>query len=506
MAHGDQMHNRSQTWLLTAYAMAVLLLVAVSARLWWQSPMDLIAHEFDYFLGLFSSLGGEQAEQWLARGRMLHFGGCLIVGILYLALVDQFLKNPQAIGNRAVIAYAVLVAFVFTVGMPWVSPDVFFYIGKGWQESHYGISPYLAPISDLPGYQTDQMFENIFPGFLHTATGYGPLFQKICEVIAALSGGNEKLALALHKIVNLGLHGACSVLVYKLAPSRFARVAALSYAINPLICFSVLTCAHNDHWMNMFMLLALLALLRRHWAWTGVALGAAFGVKYFPLIYAPIIGLTALAQRSEDRDLVHRLADAARFTFGFLATVAASFFLFYPEALPDFAGTMASGGAPVYRNSIYHLASMMSAIVLPALFGMQTFLLPYQAIQEIGANLRMTYMAIYAISLLLLLRRLRKDAFKGSIEACLMMTILYFITAMPSNQEWYLTWLMGFALILPYVHARALALRLSAYFLPLVIYTVKSDSFFVHLFSNTVLYLLVLTLGCIYLWRSKQTS
>jgi hypothetical protein len=57
---------------------------------------------------------------------------------------------------------------------------------------------------------------------------------------------------------------------------------------------------------------------------------------------------------------------------------------------------------------------------------------------------------------------------------------------------------------LPYAHARSLAWRLSAYFLPLVIYTVKSGSLFVELLSNAILYLLVLALGCHYLWCSKE--
>ena len=373
-----QEYDRKLKWLLAAYVIALSLLVSVSTRLWWQSPLNLTAHEFDYFLGLFASSESGQAHIWLARGRMLHFGGCLIVGMLYFALVTQLARNPQALRKRGIAGYSALVSLIFAVGMPWVSPDVFFYIGKGWAESHYGASPYLVPINHLPGYQADEMFANIYPGFLGTAAGYGPLFQKAAEVIAALSGGNEKLALALHKAINFGLHGACSVLVYRLAPAPFARVAGFSYAVNPLIGFSVLTSAHNDHWMNMFMLLALLALSRRHWTWTGIALGAAFGVKYFPLVYFPILGLAALVQQSEERAITQRITDASRFVVGFLATITGSFLLLYPEALPDFAGTLSSGGASVYRNSIYHFVNMMSAVVLPESIGTIAFFMSYQ--------------------------------------------------------------------------------------------------------------------------------
>ena len=504
MASERQIGDRSITWLMVAYAIAAFLLVSVSARLWWQSPLNLTAHEFDYFLGLFASSDSQQSQGWVARGRIVHFAGCLAVGLLYFALVTKFLRSPKFLTDRICVYYGGLVALIFALGMPWVSPDVFFYIGKGWAESHYGVSPYLVPITHLPGYQADEMFANIYPGFLGTATGYGPLFQKASEVIAALSGGNERLALGLHKAINFGLHGACSFLVYRLAPAQLARIAGISYALNPLICFSVLTSAHNDHWMNMLMLLALLSLSRRHWAWTGVAVGLAFGVKYFPLVYVPVIGLAALVQRRDVPDIAKNFADASKFAAGFLATVAASFFILYPEAIAHFAGTLDAGGAPVYRNSIYHLINTITALALPNILGMQPFALTSEYLQELGASLRLTYVAIYAIALLLLLRRLRSDAFIGSIEGCLVVTILYFMVANTSNQEWYLTWLLGFAFTLPYAHSYMFAVRLSAYFLPLVIYTVKSDTLIAHLISNTALYSLVLILGLSYLWASAR--
>ena len=504
MIPGRAIQDRILIVLLASYAFAILLLVSISARLWWQSSMNLISYEFDYFLGLFA--GSKDAQQWIERGRMLHFAGCLGVGLLYLGLVGRLMRDPQALTNSFLVRYAALVSILFALGMPWLSPDVFFYIGKGWAESHYGASPYLVPISSLPGYEADQMFANIFPGFLHTATGYGPFFQKVAELIAALSGGNEKLALGLHKVVNLLLHGACSCLVYRLAPPSMARVAALSYAVNPLICFSVLTCVHNDHWGNMFVLLALLALTKRRWAWTGVALGAAFGIKYFPLVYVPIIGLAALMQRGGQGALVSRLADAVKFSLGFALTAIASFLLFYPEAIQDFAATLGSGGASLYRNSVYHLVNMILVFVLPEVAGTRAFSLSYEFMREMGGSLRAVYIGIYAVALLLSLQRLRRDVFNGSVEACLLVTILYFIVANPSNQEWYLTWLMGLALILPYSHAHALAWRLSAYFLPLVIYTVKSGSLFLDLVSNALLYLLVLVLGCHYFWMTKRLA
>jgi alpha-1,6-mannosyltransferase len=492
--------DRELPVLLAAYAVAVLLLVAVSARLWWQSPLMLIEHEFDYFLGLFESPNRAVSAGWVVSGRGLHMLGFFLVGCLYLTLVGKLVKSPSAMSERSIATWSILVSLIFAFGMPWVSPDVFFYIGTGWVESHFGFSPYLTSATHVPGYAQDEMFSNIFPGFLSGTTSYGPLFQKLAALFSGLSDGNEKVALALHKAAALALHGGCSALVWRLAPVPFRRVALFSYAANPLICFSVLTCAHNDHWMNLFVLLAMLAVTRRAWLWAGVALGAAFGIKYFPLVFFPVFGLAALVQRRESGGSIARnVADAAMLTAGFAAAIVLSYLL-YPEALKAFSNVTISS-VSVYRNSVYDFIDVLTLYALPHLFAVPPFDASYQ---NVGVLLRLAYIALYGIMLLAFTDRFRRDTFQGIAEACLAATVLYFILVDTSNQEWYLTWLMGLALVLPYDRAHTLAWRLSAFFMPLVIFTVKNPAP-IKSISNAALYCLVLILGGQYLARLARS-
>lgn len=482
------------TALLCAYALSVVLVVGVSARLWWQTPLNLIAHEFDFFVGLFAGEPKALAVERVAQGRLLFAVLTGVMGLLYLALVARVASAPNSLTPRFIAGYAGLVSLLFAAGMPYLSPDVFFYIGTGWLESHYGASPYQVAIHSLPGQAQDEMFANVFPGFKHGTSAYGPLFQKLAALIAGLSGGSEKLALLLHKGAHLGLHAAASWLVWRLAPAAWRRLALLSYAANPLIGFSVLTCVHNDHWMNVALLLALLALARRRWLGVGAALGAAFSIKYFPLVYLPLLAVAALVQ--PERTLRANIADAAKLVASFAAVVAVTY-LPYLEATPAFSRA-AAYGVMVYRNSIYHFADFMSFFVLPELTGGAVTFLSYK---EMGQLLRIGYIGLYAVVLLLYLRRLRADTFGASVEACVVMTLLYFIVVNTTNQEWYLTWLMGFLFVLPQPHARALGWRLSALFLPLVIYTVRPPLPSVQLLANAALYLLVLTLSVLYFRR-----
>ena len=487
-------HDRGLTKLLATYAVVVLLMVLVSARLWWQSPLDLIAHEFDYFLGQFESPDPVLSETWVTIGRRLHLFGFVLVGALYLVAVKRLAKSPSTLDTRHVVAWSAVVSLFFAIGMPWVSPDVFFYIGTGWLESHYGVSPYLTSALAVPAAGQDQMFANIYPGFLGGVTSYGPLFQKGAELVAGLSGGHEKLALALYKVLGLALHAGCSALVWRLAPQNFKRVALFSYAANPLICFSVLTCAHNDHLMNLFVLLALLAVVRRHWFMAGAALGAAFGVKYFPLAFFPVFGLAALVQPRESGGLKRNIVDAAKFVVGFVGVIALTY-VPYPEALKTFSN-VATSGIAVYRNCIYYFLDAFTVYALPHLFGTTAFMVFH--LGGVGTFLRGAYIVLYAVMLLALTDRLRRDPLRGIAEGCLAATVLYFILVNTGNQEWYLTWLIGLALVLPHERARSLAWWLSASFLPLVIFTVKNPAplWFI---ANVALYCLVLVLGGRYL-------
>jgi len=109
-------------------------------------------------------------------------------------------------------------------------------------------------------------------------------------------------------------------------------------------------------------------------------------------------------------------------------------------------------------------------------------------------------MAGYALLCWRYLPRLRREPLQAGVELCLIATLLYFMLVNISNQEWYLTWLMGFAFALPSEAARVLALRLSVGFVPLVIFTVKNERWVVSA-ANTALYLLVLACGWVYLRR-----
>lgn len=481
--------------LYAVYLIAVLATMAVSARLWWQSPLDLVAHEFDYFLGLFHDRGLPVSAERVDQGRLLHLLLFAGLGAVYAALCLKLVRDPQAQSLGRLAAASAGIAVAFALGMPWVSPDVFFYIGTGWVDAHYGLNPYQHAMSTVPGYASDPMFANVVPQFLGGTTSYGPLFQKIAAGLAGLSGGNEKLALVLHKSLYLGLHGVASLLVTRLAPPSHRAAALFGYAANPLILFSVVTCAHNDHLMNV-CILAALWLLRERWSLAaGLALGTAFSLKYFPLVFLPILAAVALFQQPGAAPRWQALRAPALLAGGFVMAVLALQRL-YP-ASAEHVTHLLSSGVGVYRSSIFHLIDALTRDLLPALLGVPAALITRE---DLAGVLRLVYMGAYAVLCWQYLPRLRREPWQGGVELCLIATLLYFALVNTSNQEWYLTWALGLALVLPGRAARHLVLGLSVAYVPLVIYTVDGDRGVVFA-ANVVLYLVVLVSAWLYIRR-----
>jgi hypothetical protein len=207
-----------------------------------------------------------------------------------------------------------------------------------------------------------------------------------------------------------------------------------------------------------------------------------------------VFGLAALVQNRADGTRARNVCDSAAFSLSFLVVVVLGYLL-YADALGAFA-SVASVGVTAYRNSVYAFLDVFTVYLLPGFFNVSQSVALYQ--NNVGAFLRGAYIALYGVVLLAFAGRLRRDTFNGVAEACLAVTVLYFLLVNTSNQEWYLTWWMGLALVLPFARARSLAWWLSACFLAPVIFTVKNPApiWFV---ANVVLYCLIAGLGIRYL-------
>ncbi|MCC6133518.1 MAG: DUF2029 domain-containing protein [Acidobacteria bacterium] len=488
-------------WLLAALS---VLFVLPSARLWFQRPLRVTAYEFEYFLGLFLPPDEDLRLAVILTGRMIHFLGFLVIGLLYAVCAEKVRKGPEMYSWRFLVGVSAVLCVAFTIAMPWVSPDIFFYIGTGWLDGHYGMSPYLHTMSEVPGFRSEEMFQNVYPGFLFGPTTYGPLFQLLAKWVSLLSGGSEIAALALHKTVYLAAHGVASFLLTRLVPLGSAKWAFFFYACNPLNLFSILTCAHHDHLINVLVILAFVLRQASRPLLSGAALGTAFSIKYVPVLLLPLFFLD-LAVNGRTRESVGgRAGRAFVLVLGFLLA-AGVWYVFYPEAAKPFlravgvdqwlqgSGTIGSGGGiGVYRNSIYYLVPFIRG-VFPS----------FRYIRY--ENMTLVLLLAYGVYLVWILLKSWKAGRFPLPEASLVFFLFYFLVLNQTNQEWYLTWILGFLVLVGSEAAIRFGYRISILFLPLVIFTVKNTPAVEYL-VNAIAYLVLLGFSVVLLPNLLKAS
>lgn len=223
---------------------------------------------------------------------ILFLGIFLGISFVYYKIVKDHKEVFN--NNKQMVTFIIIVSVIFLIMLPLTSTDVFYYIGTGWSEAHYGVNPYYTSVQELMQTNIDAKSDEILlkmPGVWAGQTiVYGPIWPLICKILSGLSMGNLSLALLIYKLFNLILHLASAYLIYKITKGK--KVLVLAYALNPLVLFDGITNVHNEMLVIFFVLLALYFFVRKkNMFFTIVFFALATAVKYFAILLVPFIVL-----------------------------------------------------------------------------------------------------------------------------------------------------------------------------------------------------------------------
>lgn len=256
--------------------------VALSAARAWQTNVALLLigsgllgltrqliSEYDHFTIGFSGVSG-----WSA--------------ILYLLAVFLILTQPV---NRytfpIIVTVAVACRLVAIFPDPYLSSDIYRYVWDGVVQ-HAHISPYRyvpgdAALSFLRAPNQD-IFDNI--NRRETArTIYPPVAQMLFYLVTWISP-----TVTFMKTVMVLLEGVTLwALVALLRYAGIRREQTLLYAWCPLVVWEIAGSGHVDSAAMAFIVLALLARYRRQAVLTGLYLGVAVMLKFYPLVLFPAL-------------------------------------------------------------------------------------------------------------------------------------------------------------------------------------------------------------------------
>jgi alpha-1,6-mannosyltransferase len=439
------------------YLFLSLVLFFPSLTFWFSGRFDIITNEFDYFIGQYPSFLSENPSQRLMLGKLFFAFVYILAGMSYWKWVRS--SAVEALSWKKILLLATPLCALYLASVPWISPDVFYYLRGGWIEAGYGQNPFLTAAVELPGYKSDEMFNNTFPSFLAFKGNYGPFFQWFCYWVTKFSGGEIKVALILFKLLCLIAHVVCTLLVVKLvaAQERRASAIALAYSCNPLLLFTFLACTHNDGLMMMFVGISIWLMVMNRVGMAAVFLAGAFCIKFIPLLLIPAFFLYVM---KNNEGIVAKLKAWGCFTGLFLFS-SGLLYLSYPGSWEVFTKLSTEG-----------LTALRSCSVI--FFYPTLHLLTGLSLTRFSQGALLLF---FLISGWILFRRFWQKEKMGSVEfQVLIMKIflLYLMIVSTTVTEWYWAWILPFCFLFsPRVQGRML-FAISVLFMAMTIFVIRS--------------------------------
>lgn len=341
-------------------------------------------------------------------------GLLLIFSIIYVLVVKK--ENKIFKNAKQVILFIILISFIFALILPFLSSDIYYYIGDSWLAAKYGKNPYYTTVEDLQNRGiNDEILDNT--GYWKNTTSvYGPLWNSIAKLLVSFSFGNVTIALFIFKLVSYLIHVLNSYLIYKITKSKKYM---LIYGLNPLVLIEFLSNVHNDIYLILFILLALYFLIKKKNVYfTIIFLALSISIKYSTALLVPFI----LIYCFRDKTLLKRIMFCLSSGIGIIALVVL-FYLPYYKDVTIFTNMLVQGNK--YSQSIMlfimekanrNIFEMISQLTIP------------------------TFLIIYVFTLIALLFK-KNLRIKELMKSYNWIMIVFIFVILATFQKWYVLWL-----------------------------------------------------------------
>lgn len=352
-----------------------------------------------------------------------------ILTILYFLII----KNRKKIfkSSKSIYLFIGISAFIFIFVLPFMSSDVFYYLGIGRLDSEYGQNPYYTTIlqfvddnGGIGNYIENDtvLIQGYANAWANTTVVYGPVWTFLCKIITGISFGNIDFALLIFKLISVVLHILNCYLIYKITNKK---IFVLIYGLNPFVLLEGIANAHNDLYIITFVLASLYFLLKKKNIWLSILfLAIATSIKYFTILILPFI----LIYHFRNEKILKRLAKCIIYGIIFVIFIGVTYLIYFND-LTVFDGIF-SQQDKVAKN-IYVILNIIDENL--------------KSVQGLSGLVNMAAMFVFIITYFFtFIVNLVKDKIKFREE---MNIVNYFLLALifiliTNFQPWYLMWLV----------------------------------------------------------------
>ena len=336
-------------------------------------------------------------------------------------------KNREKLfkSNKQMYMYIAIVSLIFVMVVPFLSSDVFYYLGVGRLDSKYEQNPYYVTIKEfVESGDNSQYLEQdtvLAKGYENdwgsTTVVYGPVWTFICKIVAGISFGNIDVALLLFKLFNMAIHLLNCYLIYKLTGKK---LFVLLYGLNPYMFIEGIANVHNDIYVVTCILTALYFLLKKKNIIVSIVfLALATAIKYFAILLLPFM----IIYYFRDKKPLERLKKC--FVYGMLFVfIVAITYLLYLQDIQVLSGILTQ--QEKFTKNFY--------IIL-----MEYFDIP-NLVSNVNRVFLISFIIIYFFTCLTLLYK-KQIKFREEMRKTECFLVAFLFLLITNFQPWYIMWL-----------------------------------------------------------------
>lgn len=352
----------------------------------------------------------------------------LVASAAFAVLVVFWNFLASFLTPRKIFLGTVLLALPLFLTTPLLSTDVFAYGYYGKLLTAYHLNPYTIGQSATI---VDPFFA-LTRAALPFQTTYGPLWVTITGVVSHFFGTHLWASVTAYRIIGLAsLLGVLCCLARLLRDHPKKHLALVLVGWNPVVLFEAVGGAHNDMFMTLFIVGALVSLRAKRNDLALLVMTAGILVKYIPILLLPFFLLNMWKPGNG--------TDRKKTILG----IGASAIFIFAAFLPYWAGARIFRG--ILLLSAYTAAPLFSPLELlrraVSAFGLGV-VDAYGVVRLVGVG------AFLFLYLFLLLKKGSSPAIERTVArvvvASMALLLLYF-------QPWYFLWLFP---LIPFFHDR----------------------------------------------------
>ena len=343
-------------------------------------------------------------------------GALLIFSFIYYLIIKK--QKELFKDKKQIIIFIAIISFIFMLILPYLSSDIYYYIGDSWLSAKYNENPYYTTVKDLQDKEINDEILNNTGYWKHTTSIYGPMWNSIAKLLVGLSFGNVTLALLIFKVVSLLIHVLNSYLIYKITKSKKYM---LIYGLNPLVLIELLSNVHNDIYLILFILLALYFLIRKkNIYFTIIFMALSICIKYSTVLMVPFVLIYCYRNNSIPKRILYCLIGGLR-----IIAIVVIFYLPYYRDMTIFTNMLVQDGK--YTQSIM-------ALLMIKLEGNSLF--------SIINSLKLPVFAILYISTVIIVLFYKKITLSFIIKKYNFIMLIFIFIVLTTFQKWYVLWLL----------------------------------------------------------------